>query len=491
MLHAGEVNYLTQFCQEYEALKVSENWKRIIDLGLKALGNSQITEKNSALIQHKLSSCYYYLGEHNKALKYAKNAYESAVQVDDNGLKTRSLYLSSAIYRMLALKTAGEKRKEYEDCSQVNINAALKLLHDHPDISDVVKAKVYFNDGALKHDLMKNFDAAIARYLQAEELFKKEELCDDDINRTIMRRIRANVESGKIQPDELISEVKALNIDKETKTGVHQSLLLSKLLIECEEICEALICAKEGLEVAKNKSMSTEVRMLNKVIYYIEGGYCTTMNQQQQVSSSTAERESYPVVTQQPQPFLSEAERGLHQAINQQQPTSSSTTQRELYPIVTQQPQSFWTPSEIRQWQEQAMHQQQPILFYEPEWQEQAMPPQQSIFLNQSNLGLYQAGARQSPILLSQSDIEPYQTGALEQLILFTESEIGQGQAVNQGGIHQSIFFTEGQYQVVPQQQPIFFNEPERRQDQVVTQQPPSFLNEPEISITIDRQCYK
>lgn len=288
----------------------------------------------------------------------------------------------------------------------MNINAALKLLRDHSDISDVVKAKVYFNGGALKHDLMNNFDAAIERYSQAEELFKKEELCDDDINRTIMRRIRANVESGRIQPDKLISEVQALNIDKETKIGVHQSILLSKLLIECEKIYEALICAKESLKVAKNKSMSTEVRMLNKVIYCIEGGYCNTMNQQQPVSSITAERKSYPVIIQ--------------------QPTSSSTTKRESYPPV---PRCFWTVSEIRQWQEQAqaMNQQQPILFNESEWRDQTMPQQQSVFLNQSNLGLYQ-------------------DGALEQMILCSESEIGRDQAVNQGEIHQSIFFTGGQY---------------------------------------------
>lgn len=114
MLHDGEFNYLIQFCQEYEALKVSKNWKRIIDLGLKALGNSQIAEKNSALIKHikhKLSSCYYF-GDHDKALKYANNAYESAVQANDNELKDRSLYLSSAIYRMLVLKTSGKNRKE-------------------------------------------------------------------------------------------------------------------------------------------------------------------------------------------------------------------------------------------------------------------------------------------------------------------------------------------------------------------------------------------
>ncbi|VVC42736.1 Tetratricopeptide repeat,Tetratricopeptide-like helical domain, partial [Cinara cedri] len=333
MLYAGEVNYLTQFCQEYQALKASENWQGIIDLGLKALGNSRMIEKNSALIQNRLASCYYYLGDHDEALKYANNAYKSAVQANDNGLKARSLYLSSAIYRMLALKTAGKKRKKYEDCSQVNINAALKLLRDHSDISNVVKAKVYFNDGALKHDLMKDFDAAIERYSQAEELFKKEELCDDDINRTIMRRIRADVESGKkIQPDKLISEVQALNIDKETKTGVHQSLLLSKLLIECEKIYEALICAKESLEVAKNKSMSTEVRMLNKVIYSIEGGYCKTVNQQY---SSEAKRA---VITQQPQSFLSEAERVLDQAINQDQEVaknkSMSTEVRMLNKVI-------------------------------------------------------------------------------------------------------------------------------------------------------------
>lgn len=467
MLYAGEVNYLTQFCQEYQALKASENWQRIIDLGLKALGNSQMIEKNSALIQNRLASCYYYLGDHDEALKYANNAYKSAVQANDNGLKARSLYLSSAIYRMLALKTAGNKKKEYKDCSQVNINAALKLLHDHYDISDVVKAKVYFNDGALKHDLMKDFDAAIERYSQAEELFKKEELCDDDINRTIMRRIRANLESGKIQPDELISKVKALNIDKETKTGVHQSILLSKLLTECGYIYEALTCAKEGLEVAKNKSMSTEVRMLNKVIYYIEGGYCKTVNQQY---SSEAERV---VITQQPQSFLSEAERALDQAINQQQPTSSSATQRA---VVTQQPQSFWTASEIRQEQE-------PILFNESEWQ--TMPQQQSIFLNPLNLGLYQAGVLQSPVIFNSPDIEPYQTGALQQLVLFAESEIERDQTVNQG---ESIFFTG---EIVPQQPPIFFNESERRQDQVIAQQPQSFLNEPEISIVIDRQYHK
>ncbi len=255
--------------------------------------------------------------------------------------------------------------------------------------------------------------------------------------------------------------------------------------------------------------MSTEVRMLNKVICYIEGGYYKTINQQH---SSAAERESYTqqprscwttseirqwqwqwqeqeqqptsssatqiaVITQQPQSFLSEAERALDQAINQQH---SSTAQRA---IVTQQPRSFWTASEIRQWQEQAMNQQQPILSNEPEWQ--TMPQQQSIFLNPSNLGLYHAGVLQSPVMLNSSDIEPYQTGALQQLVLFAESEIERDQTVNQG---ESIFFTG---EIVPQQPPIFFNESERRQDQVIAQQPQSSLHEPEVNIVIDRQYYK
>ncbi|VVC42860.1 Hypothetical protein CINCED_3A025626 [Cinara cedri] len=76
----------------------------------------------------------------------------------------------------LQIKTANaEDARNNLSNSPPTPNATLKLLRDHSDISNAVKAKVYFNDGALKHYLTNNFDAAIERYLQAEKLFKKKE----------------------------------------------------------------------------------------------------------------------------------------------------------------------------------------------------------------------------------------------------------------------------------------------------------------------------
>ncbi|GFR05493.1 uncharacterized protein TNCT_117071 [Trichonephila clavata] len=162
-----------KFFQEYDALKESEDWKGIIDIGLKALEDSKITNENLALIKCRLTSCYYYLGQFEEALKVAKGTLEGATQADKKELQARSLYLISAIYRALFLKASEEEKTEqkYKESASENIERALKLLSDH-DVSDFTKAKVYFNAGALEHDVNVSLGSALEHYSQAMKLFK-------------------------------------------------------------------------------------------------------------------------------------------------------------------------------------------------------------------------------------------------------------------------------------------------------------------------------
>ncbi|WP_341808159.1 hypothetical protein [Wolbachia endosymbiont (group E) of Neria commutata] len=265
----GNDNFLEKFFQEYGALKKSEEWGKIINLGLQALKDSEITNVYSALIQCRLTSCYYYLGQHQEALEIAKDALEKATKAENKELQARSFYLISAIYRVLALKTSGEQQKEYKEFANSNTEKALELLSE-PNISNFTKAKVHFNAGALEHDLNSSFDSeafdsALKHYSEAQKLFKAIG-SNDDYDRTAIRYLRAAMEEGKKSLDEIEAEAGDLSIKKETKTGVQFSILMSRVLLKNGKVGEAFQFATNALEVAKGKSMKTEVTMLEEII---------------------------------------------------------------------------------------------------------------------------------------------------------------------------------------------------------------------------------
>ncbi|MDQ8039099.1 MAG: hypothetical protein REH83_01695 [Rickettsiella sp.] len=271
------------FFEEYEALKSSERWQEIIDLGINALKDDEITDKDKAFIKAKSTSCYYYLGKYTEANQMATEALENAKKAGDSDLCVRSLYLISATYRALASQASGTQHEQYKKLSHDNIREALDRI-SNSEVCNFTKAKVFFNAGALYHDLNCSYEMAEKYYQQAIELFQSD---SDDYNRCVIRNIRLMMDNKRIgTADELIFFTKKIeeNINKETRTGVQFLQLLSKLFLSFGKYDKALEYADRALKTAAAKSMHAELGMLNQVIVEIKNKESNNKN----VSSSEA-----------------------------------------------------------------------------------------------------------------------------------------------------------------------------------------------------------
>lgn len=234
----------------YYTLKSEENWRGIIKLGEKVLLDSNISNKDQAITRNRMASCYHYLGDYKEMENIALQALSNANDCSDIELKVQALYLISAAYR--GLKDEKESRKY--------IDQALKIIFEN-EISNLNKAKVYFNAGALEHDLCNSLDKANRYYTISMDLFP---LGSEEYNRTAIRHIRCVFEKGQINTAKL--EADKLRIEPETKTGVQFSMLLSKVYISSQEYHKAYSCAISAKEIADRKSMETESGRLKDLI---------------------------------------------------------------------------------------------------------------------------------------------------------------------------------------------------------------------------------
>lgn len=251
------------FFEDYETLKRTEQWQKIIVLGLESLKNTKIGDK--ALIQTRLASSYYYLGEYVNAYHMAFTALENAKKAKNDDLFATSLYLISATYRAraLAAKTSKDHYDEYKRFANDNIQKALNLALTSK-VNNFIKAKVFFNAGALHHDLIyfleenernAQFERAADYYQKSKELFQPG---SDDFNRVVIRYIRLMMDNQKIDTFakliDLTKEIES-NINKETKTSVQFLQLLSKISLNFKEYNKARQCASKALEIAKAKNI--------------------------------------------------------------------------------------------------------------------------------------------------------------------------------------------------------------------------------------------
>lgn len=263
------------FFKNYENLKRTEQWQKIIVLGLESLKNTKIGDKDKALIQTRLASSYYYLGKYVNAYHMAFAALENAKKAKNDDLSAKSLYLISATYRAraLAAKTSKDHYDEYKRFAD-NIQKALNLALTSK-VNDFIKAKVFFNAGALHHDLIyfleenernAQFETAAEYYQESRKLFQPS---SDDFNRVVIRYIRLMMDNQKIETFakliDLTKEI-GININKKTKTGVQFLHLLSKISLHFKEYENARQYASEALVTAEAKSMHTEINMLNQLI---------------------------------------------------------------------------------------------------------------------------------------------------------------------------------------------------------------------------------
>lgn len=253
----AEKNEQNQFFTEYKTLKENEDWKRIIKLGNEALLDKNLTDEEQALIGVRLTSNYFYLADHETALKYAQSAYEDALNATNPELMARSIYLISAGHRAIYLKTSNEEHKKL---AKENIDYALNYT-ELDEVTPFTKAKIYFNAGALEQDVFKDFTKASNYFSKAMGLFHKD---SDDYDRTAIRNIRCLLELGQNNTAKL--EVERMTVDPNTKTGVQFLLLKTRVYLALPQYKNAYKCATEGLEKANEKGMKSEAKTLTDLL---------------------------------------------------------------------------------------------------------------------------------------------------------------------------------------------------------------------------------
>lgn len=243
----------SDFFALYESLKKEGKWREIIKFGIAALESQKLSNEQASLVNCRMASCYFYLGDHEAALKAAKNASEQAQLAEHHGLIARSYYLISAAYRALAQKrtdpTFSQLALEYID------KAILALVNE--DVGKSIQAKVYYNAGALHHDVFNDIEKADTYYKMALALFEKG---SDDFNRTMLRHIRCLIELNQLAEAKV--EAAKLEIPLDTKTGVHYMIMMVKLNMKEQNYSEARHLLENAKKVAEKKAMPQEVQML-------------------------------------------------------------------------------------------------------------------------------------------------------------------------------------------------------------------------------------
>lgn len=243
----------SDFFALYESLKKEGKWREIIRNGVAALETKKLNNEQASLVNCRMASCYFYLGDHEAALKAATHASEQAQLAGHHGLIARSLYLISAAYRALAQKGTNPAHSQL---ALENIDIAILTLGNH-DVGKSIQAKVYYNAGALHHDVFNNIENADTYYKMAMALFEKG---SDDFNRTMLRHIRCLIELNKLAEAEI--EATKLDIPLDTKTGVHFMIMMAKLNMKGKKYPEARHFLENAKKVAEEKSMGQEVQML-------------------------------------------------------------------------------------------------------------------------------------------------------------------------------------------------------------------------------------
>jgi len=245
------------FNTQYKILKTNENWDEIIQLGLEVL-----KIEDNGLIRLRLSSCYFYLGNYQEALSHAQLGEE--LTLDQPNLLAKSYYLISACFRALCLKSSDEaSRVGLSSKAHRAIEEAVKLTEK---ITPFIKAKIYFNYGALVQDVDNAPEKAGLYLSKAMEIFRSSDNYRDDYNRAAMRYIRAILEQGKIEIAE--KEVTTLEpfIPLDSKSGVHFLQLKAKIFCALNKYDEAYHCAKTALDKAVEKNMLQDAARLKELL---------------------------------------------------------------------------------------------------------------------------------------------------------------------------------------------------------------------------------
>ena len=244
-----------QFKSRYYDLKKKEDWKQIVLIGNTAL-EEKIADEERAEIHEIMATTHHYLGEYDNTIQHA--GFASKFSKDIN-LKAKACYLASAGYRNKCNIEPGNV--SYQAHARQWIDQALELT-SIPELEDRWRAKVYFNAGALYHDVFHDNFKAQNFYRQACHFYSQG---SDDYNRTQLRMIRSTLESG--DSNQALLDIEALReyITPSSKTHVHFLQLEAKIAIKQECHIKADDLLKKALHLAEKKGMSGDFRRLQNL----------------------------------------------------------------------------------------------------------------------------------------------------------------------------------------------------------------------------------
>lgn len=261
--------------KHYYNLKSQEQWQKIIDISFYSMDIDNFSNQEAALIHLRLASCFYYLGNFKETSLRAKKALELLQKTKEYDLLARCYYLLSASYRTMALNSnnmqINQCNAEFVTKAHEFINKALLLIQDNNfNIKSFTKSKVYFNAGALFHDVDKNTKQALIFYEQSTDFLSKDK---DDYHRIEIRRIRCLLEEDRIE--EAFKETLKLEkyIDLRTKTGVHFLQLQAKIAFADKKYKKALYYTNEAIAIAKQKNMKLDIKRLEDLKEKILANY--------------------------------------------------------------------------------------------------------------------------------------------------------------------------------------------------------------------------
>lgn len=262
------------FMLRYKGLKEDESWQDIL-LEIEALEDGSVAlESNEYLrIYGVATRCCFYGGNYDKAEFYARKSaqiienHESEI---DLNLHAESLYLYSAINRARAdkLKNKQEDYSAEYGNAEASIKEALSLASK---LNEFVAAKVYFNAGALYHDVANDLPSSKEFYAKAADIFKSF-ANQDDYNRTMLRLIRVDMEEGRLPEAELAARELNESIGDGCKTKVHALQLMGKIAMQGGKLLPASQFFEEARELADTKGMSGDSARLTTLINFAREG---------------------------------------------------------------------------------------------------------------------------------------------------------------------------------------------------------------------------
>ena len=241
------------YFNHFDRLTKAEKWEEIIAQGLAALEAAKRSHRqdDEAKICAQLTSTFFYQGNYDQSLTYAKRCHELSGNFEDPALFIKAVYSESAIYRVLAPKEENEEKTQQSYRRAVDLSQKAADLYFRKGVSNLnLKGKIYFNLGAAHADNPKgDLEEAKSCYLISLECFRKTHAIND-IMRVTVRLGRAYLLQNEYELcQKTLDEVRPF-ISNE-RLAMHADYLEAELKFALKEYEESAKLAQGALEKAR------------------------------------------------------------------------------------------------------------------------------------------------------------------------------------------------------------------------------------------------